>query len=268
MCECKICNRIFKTMDPIGPHLSRIHNTSIKEYYDTFIKKPGEGICPICGKETIFLSLTKGYQKHCSSKCAGQDEFTLSIRRQTCLERYGTDSVASNDCVIRQETNRHYYEKTGYHHPWENPDVIEKRKQNNLKKFGFINPMQNPEIRKKSRSKYFYDNRYFDSSWEIAYYIWLKDNAIDFDFHPNDSFEYITSDGKVHKYFPDFKVGDEYIEIKGDHLYEKHSMSMPPEKIECMQTNGIKILRSAEIKPILNYICSKYGKSYVKKFKL
>lgn len=61
----------------------------IKEYYDTFIKKPGEGICPICGKETIFLSLTKGYQKHCSSKCAGQDEFTLSIRRQTCLERYG-----------------------------------------------------------------------------------------------------------------------------------------------------------------------------------
>lgn len=89
MCECKICNRIFKTMDPIGPHLSRIHNTSIKEYYDTFIKKLGEGICPICGKETIFLSLTKGYQKHCSSKCAGQDEFTLSIRRQTCLERYG-----------------------------------------------------------------------------------------------------------------------------------------------------------------------------------
>jgi len=35
-----------------------------------------------------------------------------------------------------------------------------------------------------------------------------------------------------------------------------------------MQTNGIKILRSAEIKPILNYICNRYGKRYVKTFKL
>lgn len=163
--------------------------------------------------------------------------------KNTILNHYGVENPFQSK-EIMDECWRRYEQKTGYDHPSHNPNVI-----------------------RKIRQKYEYDNQYFDSSWEIAYYIWLKDNAIDFEFHPNDSFEYITSDGKVHKYFPDFKVGDEYIEIKGDHLYEKHSMSMPPEKIECMQTNGIKILRSAEIKPILNYICNRYGKNFIKQYR-
>lgn len=267
MFKCKICNRIFKTIDPIGPHLSRIHKINNKTYYDMFLKKPGEGICPICGKETIFLSLTKGYQKHCSSKCAGLDDNTLKLRRNTCLEKYGCDSVFRKECEVYKNFHDEYYKRTGYLMPQANPATVECRIKNNLKKYGCISPQQVPEIRKRSRSKYYFNEKYFDSSWEIAYYIWLIDNKIDFEFHPNISFDYTTADGKVHKYFPDFKVGNELIEIKGDHLFGKHSMAMPIEKVQCMIDNGIKILCYTEIEPILNYIFEKYGRNYIKQFK-
>ena len=136
---------------------------------------------------------------------------------------------------------KRYEERTGFDHPSHNPDVIKKIKQ-----------------------KYIYDNRFFDSSWEIAYYIWLKDHNIQFEFHPDIAFKYVTADGKEHKYFPDFKIGDEFIEIKGNHLLE--NTWSPPEKISCIKEHG-KILGAEEIKPYLNYILNKYGKNYLKQFK-
>lgn len=39
----------------------------------------------------------------------------------------------------------------------------------------------------------------FDSKPELAFYIWLKDNGIEFEFHPNISFIYEYA-GKRHVY--------------------------------------------------------------------
>lgn len=36
------------------------------------------------------------------------------------------------------------------------------------------------EFQLKTKQKYFYDNMYFDSAQEIAFYIWLKDMHIAF----------------------------------------------------------------------------------------
>ena len=47
---CKICNE----KHDLRTHL-KVHGITSKEYYDRFIKKPDEGICPVCGKETKFL---------------------------------------------------------------------------------------------------------------------------------------------------------------------------------------------------------------------
>lgn len=61
---------------------------------------------------------------------------------------------------------------------------------------------------------------------------------------------------KEHFYFPDFKIGNELIEIKGDHFFDKNGNFRCPfnildEKIqneykakyECMLNNNIKIMR-------------------------
>lgn len=40
----------------------------IKQFFDTYYRKPGQGVCPFCGKETKFKRLR--YARFCNSKCA------------------------------------------------------------------------------------------------------------------------------------------------------------------------------------------------------
>lgn len=48
------------------------HNTTIKEYYDKYMRKPGEGFCQCCGKPTTFKNIFVGYLRCCSGLCAAQ----------------------------------------------------------------------------------------------------------------------------------------------------------------------------------------------------
>ena len=77
--------------------------------------------------------------------------------------------------------------------------------------------MQNPDFRRKTMKKYTYDGITFSSKPEIAYYIWLTDNNIRFEYEPNVRFEY-TFDNKTRYYHPDFYLIDDnvFVEIKGD----------------------------------------------------
>ena len=134
------------------------------------------------------------------------------------------------------------------------------------------------QFRDKSRSKYFFDNHYFDSSWELAYYIWLVDKGITFEYHPNVFFEYtIQGDDKVHKYFPDFLVDGKFVEIKGDDQIKNGTMIdkcnheknlVAQAKYNCMLANNILILLGKDIKPYLRYVFQKYGKSYISSYRI
>lgn len=66
---CLICNRDFRNAQGLSKHIKICHKLTAKQYYDMYVKS-NDNKCPICGKETPFLSITKGYQKHCSAKCA------------------------------------------------------------------------------------------------------------------------------------------------------------------------------------------------------
>ena len=125
--------------------------------------------------------------------------------------------------------------------------------------------------------KYTYNKIKFDSSWEIAYYIWLKDHNIDFEYQPDISFEY-EYNNKKHRYYPDFLVEDEIQEIKGTHFFENcdsnNKMICPynrdlddfiEAKHQCMIKNNIKII--TDCTEYLNYIKNTYGNDYIKQFK-
>ena len=66
-----------------------------------------------------------------------------------------------------------------------------------------------------------YNGIRFDSGPEIAYYIWLSDNNIEFTYQPKVSFKYLAENGKEHLYIPDFQVGQDFVEIKGDQYLDK-----------------------------------------------
>lgn len=79
--------------------------------------------------------------------------------------------------------------------------------------------------------------------------------------------------GKTHKYTPDFKVGDEYWEIKGNQFlnedgtwrnpYNKNDNGLTEAKHQLCMEKGIKILYKVEIKPYKDYFIKKYGKEFL-----
>lgn len=75
---CAICNEKLHSEGTMAHvytrlfyHINTVHGiTSQKDYYDDFLKKEDEGICPICGKETEFRSIALGYNTYCSAGCS------------------------------------------------------------------------------------------------------------------------------------------------------------------------------------------------------
>lgn len=209
-------------------------------------------------------------------------------REETCLKKYGVKSplclktVQEQSKLTQIEKHGHvcnfaskeytenwkqkYKEKTGYDSPNQNPAVKQKKIETFNSRFGVDNPMQNHDILVKQHKRYEYNGVNFDSSWELAYFIYLTDHNISFEYHPNISFKYTTDDGIIHQYFPDFKVEDTLVEIKGEHLLTGN-MKIPDSKIKCMQDNSVQLIDASGIKPIMQYIKNKYGKTYLSKFR-
>ena len=116
----------------------------------------------------------------------------------------------------------------------------------------------------------------FDSKPELAYYIWLKDNGIEFTYQPNISFEY-EFNNEHHVYEPDFLVEETIVELKGDHFFKDDGTMQNPfcheqdalyeAKHQCMLKNGVKIMKSDEYQKYLDYVERKHGKDYLQSFK-
>jgi len=146
--QCKICG-LNTTIRALGNHLYHSHkNITLKEYYDKYLRKPNEGICVVCGKETKFLGITRGYNRTCSIHCKNLDPITQEKRKQSCLAKYGVESHwQSKD--VREKVKKTCLAKYGVESVLSAPKVKEKIKQTNLEKYGVENVFQNKEIKEK-----------------------------------------------------------------------------------------------------------------------
>jgi len=93
MFECKICHDNFEKITQLTTHIQFHHNDyTVHSYYDEFLKKPEDGICPTCGGPTPFRGLIKGYQKFCSNKCVWQDP-EVKAKRAESISKLTEDQV-------------------------------------------------------------------------------------------------------------------------------------------------------------------------------
>lgn len=214
-------------------------------------------------------------------------EYGKNISRKTCLKKYGKEHYQSTQEFknkIKQINKEHF----GVEFPLQNKDILRKAENTCLKKYGVKWAVQSNEVSKKVHRKYIYNQMYFDSKPEIAFYIWLSDVKnildIDFEYQPNIVFQYCF-DNKVHFYQPDFKVGDQFFELKGDHFFKDGKMILPfrqknwsdktyenmcrlyEAKHQCMVENNIIILSSNSYKFFLNYVNENYGKTFLTQFR-
>ena len=123
MVYCHICKIYLKSMNAFLTHHRWNHNgITTKDYYDIYLKKPGEGLCqtPGCNNECKFATFTSGYYKHCSRACTKKDpEFNNKIVRtkmktgvynnnrekskKTCLKKYGVKNISKIEKVQRKK---------------------------------------------------------------------------------------------------------------------------------------------------------------------
>jgi hypothetical protein len=109
-------------------------------------------------------------------------------------------------------------------------------------------------------NKGWYNGFWCDSSWELAWVIYHIDHKINFE-RNQIGFEYDFL-GKKLRYYPDFKIGDIFYEIKGRRTYETLD-NQTKEKINQFQLTLI-VIYEKEMKPILDYVVKTYGKDFIK----
>lgn len=241
-------------------------------------------------------------RKHRYEKNDGKWESKESSdkRRQTFIQNYGVDNnmksknglKAYEDAIekkygngirnisqvdeVKKKKVKTCQKNYGVDYPLQSDAVKAKYQSSCIDLYGVPYPMQNSEIHQKAKAKYFYDSKWFDSAPEIAFYIWLSDTGIPFEYKPLSALTY-ECNGKMHHYFPDFKVGDLYFEIKGDQFFDKDGNFCDPYgcidneilamKWKCMMHNDVVILRSNEYQMFMLYVKQKYGCNYLKQFK-
>lgn len=142
-------------------------------------------------------------------------------------------------------------------------------KYDNGEEMGFAKWMkEHPELHKQSSSKGggyrrgsgkgikgWYKGFWCDSSWELAFVIFNLEmgNKIE----RNKKFFEYDYNGKTYKYYPDFLLNDEYVEIKG---YENNKSKEKKKQFPCkLITYYFK-----EMLPILEYVKLKHGEDFIK----
>lgn len=129
---CKICNQQTDfVIDSFSRyHLKKYHPeiNGMSEYYKKYIKKDDEGFCLECGKETKFLSYTKGYQKFCSVKCKKKSKYMKDKISESCKNRDYEE--------VKKKFNKTCQEKYGVYGYTQTEDWKNKYKETCLKNNG------------------------------------------------------------------------------------------------------------------------------------
>lgn len=99
-----------------------------------------------------------------------------------------------------------------------------------------------------------YKNIYCDSSWELAFVLYCESNNKQL-VRNIQRFPY-EWEGKTRMYIPDFILENELIEIKG--------YNSPQWQAKRKAVPNLKVMGAEEMKPILEFVYSKYGKDFIK----
>lgn len=192
----------------------------------------------------------------------------VTNRKRTLKRKYGKENYVNVE-KARETIEKHFGSAEKFYEQRK-----EKIKATNLKRFGAESPMQNHNIRVKAQKRYTYENQYFDSSWELAVWIWAKENSKKIVREPC-SFSY-ECNGTIHQYFPDFSINDELFEVKGDQFFENEKMICPwnrkqddvyEAKHQCMLAHNVHIWKRENVKEALDYVQKTHGRKFLESFR-
>lgn len=244
--------------------------------------------CENCGQlhtRNMYMYLkiynyTQLFCKDCLTKISNQR------RQKTCIEKYGVDNIRKSE-KYKEHCKQVHLEKYGVENISQAKEIKKKKEQTYLEHFGVKNPKQSKEVKEKTRQtwlsktseeirnirrkaskRYTYQNEQFDSSWELAFYIYCKDHNKKV-LRETKSFSF-TANNRIHYFFPDFEVDGKLFEIKGDQFLTKYNTWKDPfnthldtlyeAKHQCALQNNVTILYSKDCQKYLDYVTKKIWK--------
>jgi len=148
--KCQICGRECNGWISLSGHISHFHKIQLKEYYDKYLKKEGEGVCLECGKETRLHRISNGYSRYCSRKCSNQSETTKQKSKQTNLINLGVENASQSPKIKKQkiETSQIHF---GTDHPIQSEIVQNKSKETSRNNYGEDHFMKTKKGKEKVR---------------------------------------------------------------------------------------------------------------------
>ena len=148
---------------------------------------------------------------------------TVEKRKQTSLERFGCTSFTKTK-AYRDKTKATNLQKFGVENFFQDRNRL---KNIWLSTWGVDNPSKVPGNRTKAAKTYVYNKDIgFDSSWELAIWIYAEDHNEAIEREPC-SFTYVFN-GIEHTYFPDFRYNGKLIEIKGSQFFDESGKMVNP----------------------------------------
>lgn len=179
----------------------------------------------------------------------------INKAKETCIERYGVDNPAKVD-IVKDKMQKTCLERYGVKNASQSEYIKNKKKETLYKNYGVYHPMS---------GRYIYNNEYFDSSWELAFYIYHLMNGDKIIREPK-AISYMYNN-ELHNYYPDFEVNGDLYEIKGNHLinsngeltniFSEDQDDILKEKYKCMIQNNVILITKKEIKVYMDFIKSK-----------
>ena len=189
--------------------------------------------------------------------------------RISCMNNMGVENPSQSEEVQLKKENT-TYSHYGVRHPAQNEEVKSRMVATCKRNWNVDNFSKSPLFATFHRKRIFHDNIWFDSTWEVKVYDFLKSNNLPFEYSPSVALPY-DYDGKRYAYHPDFIVNDKLFEVKGDHFFRMNESTGEEEmfcpfresewtdeeynwicgkveaKHQCMLKNNVVILREKDI---------------------
>lgn len=124
---CKICEAKFNSLNGLCTHISKKHNLTNKEYFDTYFKTKNDGICLLCSKPTKWTNkLNQGYRDYCSNYCATHH----TVRNEQIVETRKNNNKTwfPNGVISREDGREDYIKRNGHDYLYNDKDYKERCK--------------------------------------------------------------------------------------------------------------------------------------------
>lgn len=290
---CKFCGKEYENGKKLGGHISSCKQnpnliSKIKKIQNTVKNKKHIYTlkCEICGNE-YKLELTENmfnkrkFKKTCSDNCAKKltamhtnsaiknEKIKQSIisYNQTLNKTHNDGQLVdkryllskTNNCICEVCGNNYFYKKYNPYNTFNSAKycckdclIIGKHKKlSDLAKQNGLGGYHPNSIKK--HHKGIYKDIRCDSSWELAFLVYYKEHNLYIE-RCTERRTYISTDNKLHNYFPDFVTQEGIIEIKG--------LKTEIVELKHKYNPDIKILYKHDIQHCLDYVTNKYGKEF------